>query len=137
MVTDRRRPFLAVDIVIIRKDGTFVLVKRLNPPFEGYYALPGGFVEFGETVESAAVREAKEEIGLEVKLTRIVGVYSNPNRDPRGHVVSIVFLADEVGGELRSGSDAREVKALRDVPSKLAFDHQQILEDAFKLLGKK
>lgn len=82
-----RNPALTVDIVIKREDGSIILVKRLNPPFKDEWALPGGFVEYGETVETAAKREAKEETGVEIELIRIIGVYSAPNRDPRGHTV--------------------------------------------------
>ncbi|MFW6111083.1 MAG: NUDIX domain-containing protein [Thermoproteota archaeon] len=127
---ERKRPWLTVDVVIQRTDSSIVLVKRKNPPFKGHYALPGGFVEYGEKVETAAVREAKEETGLEIRLLRILGVYSDPERDPRGHVVSIVYLAEETGGNLRASSDAQEVEALQQIPEKLAFDHRKILEDA-------
>ncbi len=128
-----RRPLLTVDIVIRRRDGSIVLVKRLNPPFKDFYAIPGGFVEYGETVEEAAIREAKEETGLDVRIRRLVGVYSDPDRDPRGHVVTIAYLAEEISGRLRPGSDAREVKAFIKIPSKLAFDHKKILQDALEL----
>ena len=128
----RRSPSLTVDIIIIRKDGSAVLVKRRNPPFQGEWAIPGGFVEYGETVEAAAIREAREETGLDVELVRIVGVYSDPNRDPRGHTVSICFLANEVAGVLRADSDAREAKSFdaQSLPPRLAFDHHRILMDA-------
>jgi len=124
---------LTVDVVIKRKDGTIVLIKRLNPPFKDYYAIPGGFVEYGETVEQAAQREAEEETGLEVGNLRLVGVYSDPARDPRGHVVSIAFSADELGGELRASSDAKEVGAFKKIPERLAFDHSRILADALSI----
>jgi 8-oxo-dGTP diphosphatase len=128
----RRSPSLTVDIVIIRKDGSIVLVKRRNPPFQGEWAIPGGFVEYGEMVEAAAIREAREETGLDVELIRIVGVYSDPNRDPRGHTVSICFLAHEVRGELRAKTDAKEAKSfkIKSLPSRLAFDHTRMLADA-------
>lgn len=131
-MTKKRRPLLTADTVIRRRDGSIVLVKRLNPPFKNFYAIPGGFVEYGETVEEAAIREAKEETGLDVRIRRLVGVYSDPDRDPRGHVVTIAYLAGEIGGRLRPGSDAREVKAFREIPSKLAFDHRKILRDALE-----
>jgi 8-oxo-dGTP diphosphatase len=128
-----KKPLLTVDVIIKRKDGSVVLVKRLKPPFKGYYAIPGGFVEYGETVEEAAVREAEEETGLRVKLRKLIGVYSDPDRDPRGHVVSIAYLAEEEGGELRSGGDAEDVRCFKRPPAKLAFDHKKILEDALSL----
>jgi 8-oxo-dGTP diphosphatase len=122
-------PLLTVDTVIIYK-GKLVLIKRKNPPFQGYFALPGGFVEVGETVETAAVREAKEETGLEVRLLKLLGVYSEPSRDPRGHTVSVCFLA--VGsGNLKAGSDALDTGlfGINEIPE-LAFDHNKIIENA-------
>ena len=87
-----KTPLLAADAVILFQGG-IVLIKRENPPYQGCFALPGGFVEIGETVESAAQREAKEETGLEIELIGLVGIYSDPKRDPRGHIVSAAFLA--------------------------------------------
>jgi len=125
---------LTVDAVIVHDNG-IVLIKRRNEPFKDHYALPGGFVEYGESVEEALVREAKEETGLEVKPVKLVGVYSRPDRDPRGHTVTVAFLC--VGwGKLKAGDDAREVfvfpweEALK-LP--LAFDHGEILRDALGL----
>jgi 8-oxo-dGTP diphosphatase len=134
-----RTPLLAADAVILYAGG-LVLIRRDNPPFEGCYALPGGFVEIGETVEVAAKREAKEETGLEIELLGLVGIYSDPGRDPRGHVVSVAYLA-EGRGEMRAGSDARSaaVFSLDDLPS-LAFDHEKIIGNALiyrnSLLGR-
>jgi 8-oxo-dGTP diphosphatase len=130
MTQDRKQPALTVDVIV--KDGDRVLlVKRKNHPFKGKWALVGGFVEYGEKVEEAAKRECREETGLEVELERLVGVYSDPNRDPRGHVVSICFLARVVGGKLKAGSDALEAKFFKKIPwNELAFDHAQILKDA-------
>ncbi len=107
-----------------------VLIRRDRPPYEGCYALPGGFVELGESVEEAVCREAREETGIELELLGLVGVYSRPDRDPRGHVVSLCYLA-QGRGELRSGSDARsaEVFGIDELPS-LAFDHDQMMRDA-------
>ncbi|MGC8816639.1 MAG: NUDIX domain-containing protein [Candidatus Hadarchaeum sp.] len=123
-------PALTVDVVIKFRGGV-VLVRRKNEPFKDKWALPGGFVEYGERVEAAAVREAWEETGLRVKLLRLLGVYSDPDRDPRGHTVSICFLAKRAGGRLRSGSDAKDVGVFRKIPwEELAFDHAQILKDA-------
>ncbi|MEM3452168.1 MAG: NUDIX hydrolase [Candidatus Hadarchaeum sp.] len=124
------RPALTVDLVIKLRGGV-VLVKRKNEPYRNRWALPGGFVEYGEKVEDAAVREAWEETGLRVKLLGLVGIYSDPHRDPRGHTVSICFLAKRAGGRLKSGSDASEVGVFRKIPwGELAFDHAQILKDA-------
>ncbi|NJE02308.1 NUDIX hydrolase [Thermococcus sp. JdF3] len=125
---------LTADVVILYGDGV-VLIKRKHEPFKDHYALPGGFVEYGETVEEAALREAREETGLDVRLIRLVGVYSDPNRDPRGHTVTTAFLA--VGsGKLKAGDDAKEVHVVSieealNLP--LAFDHGKILRDALSL----
>ncbi len=122
---------LTVDGVIIHDNGV-VLIKRKREPFKGKYALPGGFVEYGETVEEALGREMKEETGLDVIPVKLVGVYSRPDRDPRGHTVTVAFLC--IGeGRLKAGDDAKEVHvvpvedALR---MELAFDHSKILRDA-------
>ena len=125
-----RRPVLTVDAIIIRNDKSIVLVKRKDDPFKGSFALPGGHVEYGETVEEAVVREAKEETGLDVDVEDLFGVYSDPHRDPRGHTVSVVFVCKEVGGELEAGSDAAEVRSFKKPPEGLAFDHAKILKDA-------
>ena len=126
----RRNPMLATD-VIIRYRGGVVLVRRKNEPYRGKWALPGGFVRYGEKVELAAMREAREETGLRVKLRDLLGVYSDPKRDPRGHVVSVCFLAQRVGGKMKAASDADEVKIFKRIPwEELAFDHVNILKDA-------
>lgn len=124
-----KTPLLAVDAIIVLQEG-IVLIRRDRPPYEGCYALPGGFVEPGESVEEAVCREAREETGLELELLGLVGVYSRPDRDPRGHVVSLCYLA-RGRGELRSGSDARsaEVFGIDELPP-LAFDHDQMMRDA-------
>ena len=126
-----KRPVLTVDVLIRRDDG-YVFIKRKNEPYRGHWAIPGGLVEYGETVEQAAIREAKEETGLEVKLIRLVGVYSDPTRDPRGHYVSIAYLAEAVSGELKAATDAEEAKVFKRKPERLAFDHSKIFEDAIR-----
>lgn len=127
------KPTLTVDIIIEYKNG-IVLVKRKNEPFKNFWAIPGGIVEFGEKVENSAIREAKEETNLDVKLNKIIGVYSGPNRDPRGHYISITFIS-EGKGELEAGTDAKEAKIFKinKIPEKLAFDHNKILNDYYKL----
>ncbi|UCG69816.1 MAG: NUDIX domain-containing protein [Thermoplasmata archaeon] len=126
------KPSLTVDGIIIHEN-KLVLIKRANPPFKGKYALPGGFVEYNEKVEEAAVREIKEETGFITEIKGIVGVYSDPNRDPRGHTVSVVFELNVKGGKMKSGSDAKEAKlfSLDKIPS-LAFDHDVIVKDFLK-----
>ncbi len=121
---------LTVD-AIIPYAGKIVLIKRKNEPYKNYYALPGGIVEYGETVESAVLREVKEETGLEGQIHSLVGVYSDPKRDPRGHFVSICYIVLPISGELRSGSDAKEVAlfSLNKLP-RLAFDHEKMVKDA-------
>ncbi|HEX7627332.1 MAG TPA: NUDIX hydrolase [Candidatus Methanoperedens sp.] len=124
-----KTPFLTVDALIIY-EGKLVLIQRLNPPFENQFALPGGFVEIGETVEAATVREAKEETGLEIELVKILGVYSDPSRDPRGHTVTVCFFARGFG-KIKAGSDAKDIRlfGFNEIP-KLAFDHNIIIENA-------
>ena len=127
-----KNPALTVDVIIEYDDGSIILIERGNDPFKGSLALPGGFVEYGETVESAAAREAREETGLEVELVGLVGVYSDPNRDPRGHTVSVVFRGKVTGGEMAADTDAADVVRTADYFARpLAFDHEQILTDAF------
>ncbi|MCQ6253876.1 NUDIX hydrolase [Methanocaldococcus sp.] len=122
-------PSVAVD-GIVEKDNKILLIRRKNNPFKNCFALPGGFVECGETVENAIVREVYEETGLITKVKSLLGVYSSPDRDPRGHVISIVFILNIMRGELKAGDDAKEAKFfdINNLP-KLAFDHKKIIED--------
>lgn len=122
-------PKLTVDI-ILPMDSGIVLIKRKNEPFEGKWALPGGFVDIGETVEAAAAREMREETGLDVEIVRLVGVYSDPGRDPRGHNVSVAFLARTVGGTLAPDTDADDAEVLDPNSVELAFDHAKVVADA-------
>ena len=124
-------PLLAVDIIIElidRPEKSIVLIERRNPPFG--WALPGGFVDVGETLEQAAVREAREETCLEVKLKVLLGCYSNPQRDPRGHTVSPVYIA-EARGVPQAADDAKNLRCVpvTDLPDDLVFDHGLILSD--------
>jgi 8-oxo-dGTP diphosphatase len=122
-------PKLMVDVVIPSEKGV-VLVRRGSEPYEGQWALPGGFVEVGETVRQAAVREVAEETGLAVEVSRLVGVYSEPDRDPRGHNVSVAFLARVLSGQMQAASDAADVDVVDPVSVELAFDHDRIISDA-------
>jgi 8-oxo-dGTP diphosphatase len=123
-------PKLMVDVVVPSEEGRILLVRRGSDPYEGYWALPGGFVEVGETLETAAVREAGEETGLEVEIVRLVGVYSDPGRDPRGHNVSCAYLARARDGEPSAATDAVEASFLDPSTVELAFDHKKIIADA-------
>lgn len=132
----RRNPYLTVDAVIFI-DQQVVLIKRKKDPFKGQFALPGGFVEWGERVEDACRREAREETGLTIELLELLGVFSDPERDPRGHVCSVAYLAKKIKGDLTAASDAKAaervpIRKIRGKKIKLAFDHQKILSRALK-----
>jgi ADP-ribose pyrophosphatase YjhB (NUDIX family) len=123
-------PLLTVDIIVELADGTIVLIERKNPPYG--WALPGGFVDYGEAIECAAIREAKEEISLDVSLTEQFYTYSDPHRDPRHHTVSTVFIATAEGVP-EAADDAKTVRTFHEnnLPAPLAFDHARILRDYF------
>ncbi|MFT3726421.1 MAG: NUDIX hydrolase [Terricaulis sp.] len=131
-----KTPLLTVDCVVFDRAGRLLLIRRANPPFKGMYALPGGFVEIGETVEQAALRELHEETRIEGKVLQLIGVYSNPKRDPRGHSVSTAFLVRPKSTKVAGGDDAASASFVdnwRD--AKLAFDHAKIVADGLKLRG--
>jgi len=124
-------PSLTVDIIIELKDRAtrpVILIERKYQPLG--WALPGGFVDIGETLEAAAIREAKEEVCLDVVLLSLLGCYSKPERDPRGHTVSAVFIA-EASGTPTAADDARNLKIfeINALPDDLAFDHDLIIKD--------
>ncbi|NOY52405.1 MAG: NUDIX hydrolase [Deltaproteobacteria bacterium] len=130
-MTDKpRNPFPTVDLIIELEEKGIVLIQRKNPPHG--WALPGGFVDYGESLETAAVREAKEETGLDVTLIRQFHSYSDPARDPRQHNISTVFIA-KAEGTPKAADDAKETGTFtrKTLPGKLAFDHGRILEDYF------
>ena len=126
-------PLLTVDAVILlnnKKD--IVLIRRKNPPFQGQFALPGGFVDIGETVENACIREVKEETNINVKILKLIGVFSDPKRDPRGHTVTVAFLCapltkEEKPKALDDAADL-EIVSIKELSSlELAFDHMKII----------
>jgi 8-oxo-dGTP diphosphatase len=127
--SNRRNPLPAVDVIIRHMDGV-LLIKRKNPPFG--WALPGGFVDYGESLEEAAVREVREETGLAVTLLRQFHTYSDPSRDQRQHTISTVFCA-EGSGRAEAADDAADLGVFQEgnLPDTIAFDHGQILNDYF------
>ena len=127
-----RNPLPTVDI-IIAVEGGIVLIERKNPPFG--WAIPGGFVDYGESVEACAVREAKEETGLDVHLTDLLYVYSRPDRDPRHHTLTTVFLATAEGQPV-AADDAKNAGVFGQLtlPEPIVFDHASILADYFRYI---
>lgn len=120
---------MAVDAILIHA-GRLVLVERGKEPFRGRLALPGGFVEFGEPPERAVLREVAEETGIEAEVERLLGVYGDPDRDPRGHTISVAYVLRSLCGALRAATDAKATAlvSLGRVPN-LAFDHNAIVDD--------
>ncbi len=120
-------PLIAADIIIEYKNG-IVLIERKNEPYG--WALPGGFVDVDESLEAAAVREAREETSLEVALRALLYIYGKPGRDPRGHAVSVVYIATG-SGTLSASDDAKDagVFAPDQLPDPIAFDHREIIAD--------
>ena len=125
-----KSPSLAVDAVIPEGNG-LVLIKRRFEPFKGKWAFPGGFVDYGERVEDAVRREAKEETGLDIEPVKIIGVYSEPGRDSRKHVVCISYLVKRVGGGMKASDETSDVRLIEKISeNKLAFDHARVIRDA-------
>jgi 8-oxo-dGTP diphosphatase len=126
-----RTPLTTVDTIIEISSGGVVLIERINPPHG--WALPGGFVDYGESLEIAAVREAKEETCLDVSLVEQFYTYSDPQRDPRHHTASTVYLAIADGAP-QGGDDAKDAKVFieNELPSPIVFDHSKILADYFR-----
>ncbi len=129
-------PLLTVDaVILINNKKDLVLIHRKNPPFQGELALPGGFVDIGETVEEACIREVYEETNINVKLVKLIGVFSEPNRDPRGHTVSIAFLCEpktkKEKPEAKDDAASLEIIPIKNIHSlKLAFDHLDIIKSS-------
>lgn len=135
---EHKNPALAVDCVVFNEAGELLLIQRKNDPFKGMYALPGGFVDYGESTEAAALRELQEETGVKATEAKLIGVYSDPNRDPRGHVVSAAYLIEfPSGAEVQAGDDAATVQFVKEWKSlEFAFDHRDIIRGAVKLYGR-
>jgi 8-oxo-dGTP diphosphatase len=129
-----RNPIPTIDIILSENSNSnrVLLIKRKKDPFKDYFSLPGGFVNEGETVEDAVRREAEEELLVKVEPIDILGVYSDPNRDPRGHIMSITFIVKITRGELKAGDSVTELKwiGINNLENiKLGFDHLKILSD--------
>ena len=130
-----KTPLLTVDAVIVYEKNNLVLIRRKNTPFQGEYALPGGFVDIGETVENACIREAKEETNLDIEIESLIGVYSEPDRDPRGHTVSIAYLCvpkkNSDKPKAQDDAESLEVIPIEKLPDlNLAFDHMEVIKDS-------
>ena len=125
-------PSITADGILL-KDKQILLIQRKNEPFKGKWALPGGFVEYGEKTEDTVVREVFEETGLKTKIHELAGVYSDPKRDPRGHTITVVYILKRSGGKLKAGDDASDVKFFKvsKLPV-LSFDHNVIINEAIQ-----
>jgi 8-oxo-dGTP diphosphatase len=129
-----RNPVPTIDIILSDNSNSnkVLLIKRNKDPFKDYFSLPGGFVNEGEKVEDAVRREAEEELLVKVEPINILGVYSDPNRDPRGHIMSITFIAKIINGDLKAGDGVAELRwvEINNLDNiKLGFDHSKILSD--------
>jgi 8-oxo-dGTP diphosphatase len=132
-----KTPLLTTDCVVVDAKRRVLLVRRGHPPFKGKYALPGGFVRIGETVEYACRRELKEETGVKAGRLELLGVYSDPKRDPRGHICSVAFLTRVARATPKGGDDAAAAEWVEDWSKlDLAFDHAKILRDAKRALRR-
>lgn len=130
----RKTPLLTVDCVVLNADGELLLIRRKNPPFQGALALPGGFVDIGETVEDACRRELFEETGVKAGKLSLIGVYSDPQRDPRGHSCTVAYLTKLRKPKATAGDDAADVVWLSNWRrQEFAFDHRKIIADALRL----
>ena len=125
-----KRPILTTDGLIV-KNNKILLIKRAIPPFIGYWVLPGGHVEYGERVEEALVRELKEELGIGVKIKKLIGVYSDPKRDPRYHSVTVAYLCQSASDKIRLNRESSEYRlfSFKKLPKKIGFDHREIIKD--------
>lgn len=133
----KMKPMASSDCVVIDND-RILLVKRATEPFNGYWCLPGGIMDNGESIEQTAMREVKEETGVKAKIVSLLGVYSKPGRDPRGTSVSVVFLMKPLKFTGKHDKEVSDVKffPINKIPN-LGFDHNRIVSDALKLLRKK
>lgn len=134
-MSEYKVPRLTVDGLLV-ENGELLLVKRNIKPFKGHWVLPGGHVDYGEKVEDALRREMKEELAISVEIKKLLGVYSDPKRDPRGHRITIAFLIERIRGEIKLDFEASDYKffSLNRLPQKIGFDHREIINDLKKTL---
>ncbi len=134
----KMKPFISTDTVVI-KDDEVLLVRRAIEPFRDQWVLPGGLMDIGEKIEQTAVREVREETGFDVKLLKLIGVYSGPHRDPRGTTAAVCFLAEIIGKAGDHDHEISEVKffPLDELPNRMGFDHRDMIRDALKVYGKR
>lgn len=139
MTLEGQSMVVAADVIVEDK-GKILIIKRGAEPYKGMPSLPGGRHKEGEKIEETAMREIKEETGLDIELTDILGVYSDPNRDPRWHTMSVVFIARVKNGEAKAGDDAASVEwieANKIELDQLAFDHGKVIKDYLEWCDKK
>ncbi len=132
------KPMASSDSVVIH-NGKILLIKRATKPFKGFWTLPGGIMDSGETIEQTAIREVLEETGAKVKIEKMVGVYSGPKRDPRGTSLSVVFLMKFIRFSGVADKEVSEVRffPVNKLPTRIGFDHRDIIKDALNKLSKK
>lgn len=138
-MTSYKIPSVTADIFIYDENLNFILIKRKNDPYKDCWALPGGFVEYGESVENAAIREAKEETSIDVELKELVNVYSDPDRDPRRHTITVAYTAKGDMNARKAEDDAKDIdvfscEKLDEI--NIAFDHEKIIKDCLKKAKK-
>jgi len=132
------KPVVTVDCAVL-KDNKILLIKRNTTPFKGFWCLPGGLMETGETIEQTAVRELKEETGITAKILGMLGIYSGPARDPRGTSLTVVFVMEPVKSGGKTDNEVSEMTFFshNKLPAKMGFDHMKIVKDVFKALNHK
>lgn len=138
IVLRSRGPIVAVDAIVINSKKEILLTRRNIKPFRGKWVLPGGHVKYGETVEEALRREVEEETGMKVEIKKLHGVYSNPKRDPRYHIICVCYICGMLSGEIRINFEVGEIAffPLKHLPKKMGFDHRKIIEDYINNKGK-
>ena len=138
IVLRSRGPIIASDAIVCNAKKEILLTKRNIEPFRGKWVLPGGHVKYGETIENALQREVEEETGYKVMIEKLHGVYSNPKRDPRYHIICICFICKIVSGDAKINFEVEEIKffSLKSLPRKMGFDHRKIIQDFINNKGK-